>query len=105
MSWSRRTILGGIAAAAPVAALAAQKAGRSSNAGRFTLGFAPHLGSFASRGDSSVEQIAYAADQGFWAWEDNEYRLRPVAEQEAIAKALRDRKMTMGVFVASAAGR
>ncbi|MDG6745648.1 sugar phosphate isomerase/epimerase, partial [Staphylococcus aureus] len=93
--------MGGLAAAVPAAALAGQKAGSSSNAARFTLGFAPHLGSFASRGDSSVEQIAYAADQGFWAWEDNEYRLRPIAEQEAIAKALRDRKMTMGVFVAS----
>ena len=101
MSWSRRTVMGGLAAAVPAAALAGQKAGSSSNAARFTLGFAPHLGSFASRGDSSVEQIAYAADQGFWAWEDNEYRLRPIAEQEAIAKALRDRKMTMGVFVAS----
>ena len=101
MSWSRHTVMGGLAAAVPAAALAGQKAGSSSNAARFTLGFAPHLGSFASRGDSSVEQIAYAADQGFWAWEDNEYRLRPIAEQEAIAKALRDRKMTMGVFVAS----
>jgi len=68
MSWSRRTVMGGLAAAVPAAALAGQKAGSSSNAARFTLGFAPHLGSFASRGDSSVEQIAYASDQGFWAW-------------------------------------
>ncbi|MET4896608.1 TIM barrel protein [Sphingomonadaceae bacterium jetA1] len=101
MSWSRRTVMGGIAAAVPAAALAGRARGRSSNAARFTLGFAPHLGSFASRGNSSVEQIAYAADQGFRAWEDNEYRLRPIAEQEAIARALRDRNMTMGVFVAS----
>lgn len=102
MTVSRRTVMGGLAAAVPTAAaLAGQKAGKSSNAARFALGFAPHLGSFASRGANSVEQIAFAADQGFWAWEDNEYALRPVAEQEAIAKALRDRNMTMGVFVAS----
>jgi len=102
MTVSRRTVMGGLAAAVPTAAaLAGQAAGRSSNAARFTLGFAPHLGSFASRGASSVEQIAFAADQGFWAWEDNEYALRPVAEQEAIARALRQRNMTMGVFVAS----
>jgi hydroxypyruvate isomerase len=102
MTVSRRTVMGGLAATVPAAAaLAGQAAGRSSTAARFTLGFAPHLGSFASRGTSSVEQIAYAADQGFWAWEDNEYALRPVAEQEAIARALRQRNMTMGVFVAS----
>ncbi|WP_394663945.1 hydroxypyruvate isomerase family protein [uncultured Sphingomonas sp.] len=101
MTVSRRTVMGGLAAAVPAAALGGQKAGKSSNAARFTLGFAPHLGSFTSRGASSVEQIAFAADQGFWAWEDNEYALRPVAEQEAIAKAMRQRNMTMGVFVAS----
>ncbi|MEG3090574.1 hydroxypyruvate isomerase family protein [Sphingomonas sp. PB1R3] len=102
MTVSRRTVMGGLAAAVPTAAaLAGRKVGPASNTARFTLGFAPHLGSFASRGASSVEQIAFAADQGFWAWEDNEYALRPVAEQEAIARALRQRNMTMGVFVAS----
>ncbi len=71
-----------------------------SNAPRFSLGFAPHEGSFKSRG-SRLEQIAYAADQGFTAWEDNEAAGRPVDEQVAMAKALRQRGMTMGVFVAS----
>ncbi|HEV7288839.1 hydroxypyruvate isomerase family protein [Sphingomonas sp.] len=71
-----------------------------SNAPRFSLGFAPHEGSFKSRG-SRLEQIAYAADQGFTAWEDNEAAGRPVEEQVAMAKALQQRGMTMGVFVAS----
>lgn len=70
------------------------------NAARFSLAYAPHEGSFASRGDR-IEQIAYAADQGFTAWEDNEAAGRPIAEQEAMAKALASRGMTMGVFVAS----
>ncbi len=77
---------------APVAA--------GSNAPRFSLGFAPHEGSFKSRG-SRLEQIAYAADQGFTAWEDNEAAGRPVEEQVAMARALQQRGMTMGVFVAS----
>ncbi len=71
-----------------------------SNAPRFSLGFAPHEGSFASRGNR-LEQIAYAADQGFTAWEDNEAAGRPVEEQVAMARALQQRGMTMGVFVAS----
>ena len=75
-------------------------AATQSNAPRFSLGFAPHEGSFRSRGNR-LEQIAYAADQGFTAWEDNEAAGRPVAEQVAMAKALQQRGMTMGVFVAS----
>ena len=99
MTLSRRTLIAAGAAAAGASGLAMAQ-GRRSNAARFSLGFAPHEGSFASRGDR-IEQIAYAADQGFTAWEDNEAAGRPVAEQEAMAKALRQRNMTMGVFVAS----
>ena len=96
---SRRTVMaGGAAATLAVGVGAAQRP--PSNAARFSLKFAPHEGSFASRG-GRIEQIAYAADQGFTAWEDNEAGLRSVAEQAAMAKALQQRGMTMGVFVAS----
>lgn len=96
---SRRTLIAaGATAAATPGLLAAQ--GRSSNAAQFSLGYAPHEGSFASRGDR-IEQIAFAADQGFTAWEDNEARTRSIADQERMAKALTQRGMTMGVFVAS----
>lgn len=81
-------------------AAAAGGAAGAQNAARFSLGFAPHEGSFASRGNR-LEQIAYAADQGFTAWEDNEAAARPVSEQTAMARALQQRGMTMGVFVAS----
>ena len=70
------------------------------NAARFSLGYAPHEGSFQSRGNR-IEQIAFAADQGFTAWEDNEAATRSVADQTAMARALQQRGMTMGVFVAS----
>lgn len=94
---TRRTLL---AAGAGAATLAATLSRAASNAARFSLNYAPHEGSFASRG-GRLEQIAYAADQGFRAWEDNEAAGRTIAEQEAMAKALRQRGMTMGVFVAS----
>ncbi|WP_404337228.1 hydroxypyruvate isomerase family protein [Sphingomonas sp. MMS12-HWE2-04] len=96
---SRRTLIAAGAASSLAPALAGAQR-RGSNAARFSLGFAPHEGSFASRG-GLIEQIAFAADQGFTAWEDNEAAGRPVAEQVQMAKALRDRGMTMGVFVAS----
>jgi len=96
MSVTRRTVLAG-ATAMP---LVASSARGQSNAARFSLHFAPHEGSFASRG-SRLEQIAFAADQGFTAWEDNEAAGRTVEEQVAMAKALSSRGMTMGVFVAS----
>jgi len=95
----RRTLLAA-GAVTPLVAGLARAQGPGSNAARFSLGYAPHEGSFASRG-GRIEQIACAADQGFTAWEDNEARYRPVAEQTAMAKALADRGMKMGVFVAS----
>lgn len=99
MTVSRRTVL---AAGATSAMLVGARIGaaRQSNAARFSLGYAPHEGSFASRG-GLIEQIAYAADQGFRAWEDNEAAARPVGQQDQMAKALAQRDMTMGVFVAS----
>ncbi|WP_231621766.1 hydroxypyruvate isomerase family protein [Sphingomonas sp. 37zxx] len=90
----------GAGAATGIAAAVGRPARAASNAARFSLNFAPHEGSFASRG-GLIEQIAFAADQGFRAWEDNTAKRRPVVEQDAMAKALSSRNMTMGVFVAS----
>lgn len=70
---------------------------------RFSLGYAPHPGMFkASAGDSMIDQIKFAADQGFTAWEDNGMGGRPADEQETIGRTLADLKMQMGVFVAYA---
>jgi hydroxypyruvate isomerase len=100
MNVSRRAVLAGGAAAAVAATGTGISPVVAQNAPRFSLKFAPHEGCFASRG-GRLEQIAFAADQGFTAWEDNEASFRSVAEQEAMARALRQRGMTMGVFVAS----
>lgn len=98
MKLTRRSVLAASAVTAGAATMA--RAAPTQNAARFSLGFAPHEGSFKSRG-SRLEQIAFAADQGFTAWEDNEAAGRPIEEQVAMARALQQRNMTMGVFVAS----
>jgi hydroxypyruvate isomerase len=53
-----------------------------------------------SAGRNVVDQIKFAADQGFTGWEDNGLKQRPKEEQEQIGKTLADRGMKMGVFVA-----
>ena len=47
------------------------------------------------------DQLSFAADEGFWAWEDNTMTRRPAAVQERLGQAMRDLGMTMGVFVAN----
>lgn len=97
---SRRSLLGGALAGAATLVLPDSVASAASAEPTFSLRYAPHEGSFASRGPI-LDQIAFAADQGFRAWEDNEAARRPISEQEQIGRALASRGMTMGVFVAS----
>lgn len=69
---------------------------------RFKLNFAPHFGMFANHaGNEPVDQLKFAADQGFHAWEDNGMRGRSVADQEKIGKTMTQLGITMGVFVAN----
>ncbi|MFN8140106.1 MAG: TIM barrel protein [Fimbriimonadales bacterium] len=68
---------------------------------KFKLKYAPHFGMFANHaGNDPVDQLKFASDEGFSAWEDNGMAGRPVAEQERISKAMQSLGMTMGVFVA-----
>ena len=57
MKLSRRNLIAAGVAAAASPAIAAAAGRGSSNAARFSLGYAPHEGSFASRG-GLLEQIA-----------------------------------------------
>ncbi len=71
--------------------------------GAFKLKYAPHQGHFKHHaGDDVLDQIQFAADQGFSAWEDNGMPRKDPKLQEAIGKKLRDNGMTMGVFVSRA---
>jgi hydroxypyruvate isomerase len=84
--------------AAGIAALLPPLAG--ARAAPFKLNYAPHAGLFEnSAGPSIVDQIEFAADAGFTAWEDNGMRGRDIELQSDIAEALERRGMQMGVFV------
>ncbi len=70
---------------------------------KFVLKFAPHFGMFQNHaGGDLVDQLKFASDEGFTAWEDNGMMSRSVADQERVAKAMSGLGMTMGVFVADA---
>lgn len=70
-------------------------------ASEFPLHFAPHFGMFTHHaGEDHVAQLQFMASQGFTAFEDNEMMSRTVAEQERIARAMKDLSLRMGVFVA-----
>lgn len=100
MSLSRRDVLKGAAALGVGIAVTEAKAMESTAPAKFKMKFAPHFGMFAnSAGNDYVDQLKFAADEGFSAWEDNEMGTRSVADQERIAKAMSDLGITMGVFV------
>ena len=70
---------------------------------KFRLHYAPHFGMFKNlAGKDLIDQIKFAADQGFTAWEDNGMKGRSPEMQEKIGKTLADLDMKMGVFVAHA---
>ena len=104
----RRTALG-LAAALPFSSATALTTNASSATGerfssadRFPVHFAPHVGMFRnSAGENILDQIRYAADQGFTAWEDNGMPNRSPTMQQEIGDLLREKNMTMGVFVAN----
>ena len=97
------TLATGAAFLGGLASLKAQAAAAPASNPKFKLGYGPHAGMFKeSAGPDMLDQIRYAADQGFTAWEDNSIMGRPAAEQEAIGRVLAERGMQMGVFVAYA---
>jgi len=67
--------------------------------------YAPSPGQFeAHAGPDPVNQIAFAAKQGFTAFEDNTLKERSAREQRRMGDALRTHDMKMGVFVAHSIG-
>lgn len=63
--------------------------------------YAPHQGLFSNHvGGDPLDQLHFAADQGFTAFEDNDMKTREPGEQNAMARVMRERGLAMGVFVA-----
>lgn len=74
---------------------------RTNTLNNFKLNFAPHLGMFKHHaGENPIDQLNFMADQGFTAFEDNDMKKRDIATQNAMAKIMSNRNITMGVFVA-----
>ena len=68
---------------------------------KFSLNYAPHPGTFKHKGgEAYLDQVRFASDQGFTAWEDNSIKKQTPEMQEKIGAELVRLGMTMGVFVA-----
>ncbi len=84
-------------------AAGAVQAQESSAKRAFQMKYAPHLGMFKqSAGGDYLDQLKFAADQGFTAWEDNSMKRDPkrtVEMQKKIASTMEQCGITMGVFV------
>ncbi|MCA9020818.1 TIM barrel protein [Gimesia sp.] len=86
--------------AALIAGTAAQAAGEDQPK-PFQLKYAPHFGMFKNAaGDDPIDQLKFASDQGFTAWEDNGMKKKPKELQQKIADTMEKLNMQMGVFVA-----
>ena len=80
---------GAAAVSAASSAKAMQEGGSSSSSGKFKLKYAPHFNMFKnSAGKDPIDQLKFAADQGFTAWEDNGMMNKPKDLQERIAKTM-----------------
>ena len=100
-SFIKKTALSGTILGLGGASLIQANTFKNAEKHKFNLNYAPHVGMFkASAGENVLDQLHFMADMGFTAFEDNEMKNRPVAEQEAMAKIMRDRNLKMGVFVA-----
>jgi hydroxypyruvate isomerase len=66
----------------------------------FKFHFAPHPSLFRHHaGDDYLDQIKFAADCGFTAWEDHGMMGRPVELQEKAAEIMAERGVAMGSFM------
>jgi hydroxypyruvate isomerase len=67
---------------------------------RFKLKYAPHFGMFADlAGNDPIDQLKFAADQGFTAWEDNGMMRNSPEQQQKLGDAMEKLGIEMGVFV------
>lgn len=92
---------GAVAAGTGTAAAAGHEGNGDLLGPKFQLKYAPHHGHFKHHaGDDYLDQLKFAAEAGFTAWEDNGMMRREAPLQEKAAKTMADLGVTMGVFVA-----
>jgi hydroxypyruvate isomerase len=80
----------------------AEPAAAAQDKAKFKLKYGPHPGMFRNHAPGGyTDELKFAADQGFEAWEDNGMRGRPKEEQEKLAKEMQRLGIQMGIFVAN----
>ncbi len=94
-----RTALGAAALTLPRSMTSASRSRRLDG---FQLDYAPHFGMFRHHAKDLIDQLQFAADEGFSAWEDNGMPNRDPEVQQRIADKMQQLGMRMGVFVAHA---
>ncbi|GAF96730.1 unnamed protein product, partial [marine sediment metagenome] len=99
----RQAVVTGLGAGAALAMGVARHQAQAQEAGgkgKFKMKYAPHFGMFRnSAGKDLVDQLKFAADQGFHAWEDNGMSRKSPEVQAKLAQEMTRLGMTMGVFV------
>jgi hydroxypyruvate isomerase len=96
----QQSILAGAAAVTGTTAMAGTQRSTSIAEKPFQLDYAFHAGMFKNNaGDSFLDQIRWAYDQGFRSIEDNGMMSRSADEQKKIGDLLAKLGMRMGVFV------
>ncbi|MFN3486566.1 MAG: hydroxypyruvate isomerase family protein [Planctomycetota bacterium] len=97
---NRREMLVGSAALAAGTFLGKAAEARAQERKPFKLRYAFDAGQFRHHAPGGVlDEIKFAADQGFTAMEDNGMKGRPPEMQEKIGAELAKHNMTMGIFV------
>lgn len=99
---NRRNLLASATGIAAVGAVTQQSSAQSEAITKhdFKLKYAPHFNTFSPvAGKSFSDELKYAHDRGFTAWEDNRFLLRTPEEQKEIAETMEKLEMSMGVFV------
>lgn len=97
---NRRSFLAGAAALPAASTLTTRGPRARTPGGPFRLRYAPHFGMFENHAKEFEDQLQFAADEGFTAWEDNGMAGRDVETQTKLAKKMEQCKIAMGVFVA-----
>lgn len=99
---NRRHFLSSTASAAASATLASTRTfAAEGSQPAFTMKYAPHSGMFKHAAPGGLlEEIRFAHDQGFRAWEENRMGDRPVEEQEAAGELFAELGMEMGTVSA-----
>lgn len=105
---SRRAFIGkAVGTAIAVSAAASLTRGQDTTSPKpnrkFKLRYAPSLGQFKNHaGSDPIDNIKFAADEGFRAMFDNGFMGKSPGQQEAIAREMARLDMTLGPFIAYA---